>query len=158
MIPLDKLCNGMRQGEREVKKQPNSHKSPAMRETSEPRLDIGRERLQFLMQPTMGIRATTRNASSLGRVGAAGLMLSLYVFLWVLAQSEALHRIFHDDAGRSEHHCVVEIVRSGFVEVGEPGLAAPVTPAPLGFELPREHQALVFSFYLLPPGRAPPLA
>ena len=92
-----------------------------------------------------------------GRVIVAGLMLSLWLGLNLLALSPQLHHWLHKDSQSLTHHCVITQLDKGPMLAGLAEVPAIALPS-FVFGLLCLPDAGGFSLtdYRLPPGRAPP--
>jgi len=103
------------------------------------------------------LRVKSKHWRNGSRHGAVALMISLWVALWALEVSPDLHRLLHEDAQSSDHHCLVtqfqhHLLLSGFIADVAP--APPAVPsAVIGCGYSRFYPSYD---YRLTPSRAPP--
>ena len=100
------------------------------------------------------IRRTRRARDSAPAAGA--LLVALFLFLYALAASPALHQAIHPDPGNPSHHCAISLLAQG--QVDAPVCEAILCPATTTFfkALPPLIPVFGVEADLLPPGRAPP--
>jgi hypothetical protein len=91
----------------------------------------------------------------LGKPGKALLLLALFLSVLALANSAALHKAIHPNAGKADHECAVTLLASGQIHVMA-SETAPVIAAILLFLCLRETPAAIRRLVQLPPSRGPP--
>jgi hypothetical protein len=86
----------------------------------------------------------------------AGLLLGMFLLVLAMAQSWALHRLVHPDAGRPGHKCAVTLLTDGQVDAASEDLQVTITPM---VAIPSVRPAallLAAVDYSLLPSRGPP--
>ena len=86
-----------------------------------------------------------------------GLFLAVqFMFLLAMTQSESLHKSFHHDAGKPNHHCLVTILQSGQVDAAGCAVDLITTLALPAASIVVTPLAVSWVDYSLPPTRGPP--
>jgi hypothetical protein len=105
------------------------------------------------------IRMTSKVSRQIGKVAAAGLMLTLWLGLFALAAIPQLHQLLHQDAQNLNHQCLVTQIQQHSLLAGAAPAIAPILPADSFPVLARnEFQFLSFTDHRLTPSRGPPTA
>jgi len=81
----------------------------------------------------------------------------LFLFLFVLATSPALHLALHADAGHADHHCAIKVLAQGQLESPAPDVFVFIAAKDVNDTLPVCLSVPGNAVELLPPGRAPPV-
>jgi hypothetical protein len=94
-----------------------------------------------------------------GRIACAVVCLSLFVTFQLFASVPKLHNLIHSDSNETTHHCELNLLTQGQVNISTPdGLVTVFIPSVLPVA-PLIRTAVASSVHRqLPPGRAPPLA
>ncbi len=86
----------------------------------------------------------------------AGALVALFLSVFAVAQSEALHRLVHSDAGQPSHQCAVTMLQSGQVDAPVCDVAiVPAAVVSVSVQL-AENNFVPSVDYSLPPSCGPP--
>lgn len=98
-----------------------------------------------------------RSSGRMPERNVAVMLLTLWLFIALLAAVPELHRVFHADSDSPTHHCVVEKLTSGSFIYG-PVADVHVDPVRQAFASAPAENICLCSFDLrLSPSRAPPV-
>ena len=87
-----------------------------------------------------------------------GLLVALVVLMNLLAVAPSLHKIFHADAGESDHQCAVTLFAHGQVEAVGIEVASVVPSFSIELAAPLVISVFAPAIENLPAGRAPPVS
>ncbi len=86
----------------------------------------------------------------------AGALLALFLSVFALTLSEALHRTFHADACQPQHQCAVTMLQSGQVETPVCPLVVISIPTVVMVAVCVENDFVPSADFSLPPSCGPP--
>jgi len=86
----------------------------------------------------------------------AALLLGVFLSVFTLTLSEALHRALHDEACAPSHQCAVTMLQSGQVETPVVTVTPVFAAGAVRFALPIETAFVPSVDFFLPPSCGPP--